>query len=97
MGGFPPEVEKWIPFRYSVCIPIGRHTRQFSPSRIAGVCIAEQAWAACLSFQPSESRLDLLIPKLCPNPLSLIRFASKSFVSGIVEELLIQIDEGMFV
>jgi hypothetical protein len=32
-----------------------------------------------------------------PNPLSLTRFASKSFVSAIVEGPLIQIDEGMFV
>jgi hypothetical protein len=90
-------MEKRMPFRYSLWIPIGRHTRQFSPSRTAGVCIAQQAWAACLSSQPSESRLDLLIPKLCPNPLSLTRFASKSFVSAIVEGPLIQIDEGMFV
>jgi hypothetical protein len=97
MGGFPQKWRRGCPFVYSLCIPSSRHTRQFSPSRIAGVCIAQQAWAACLSSQPSESRLDLLIPKLCPNPLSLIRFASKSFVSGIVEELLIQIDEGMFV
>jgi hypothetical protein len=33
---------------------IGRHTREFSPGGIVGLCIAKQAWAACLSFQLGE-------------------------------------------
>ena len=49
-------MEEGLSFRYPLYIPIGRHTRLFSPGRIAGVCIAEQAWVACLSFQPGETK-----------------------------------------
>jgi hypothetical protein len=36
MGGFPQKWRRGLSFRYSLCIPIGRHTRVLPPNRIAG-------------------------------------------------------------